>query len=449
MTLSTAGYTVGANLPLNHARILWAPITGTVTADGTDGALAANEFTFQRWEAAAGFSAWTLTTASTVALDTVFIAAHNLTGKTFRSQVGGASRTNLALRSQEFDNAAWGKANCTVTANATTAPDGTLTADTMVENTAVSVQHWIIPAPFPIVAGDQVTVSIYLKPAGRFRADIAVFAGSNGFGMRVNLNTQSIVTQSILGTALFSSGSIEALPNGWFRVSFTGYGAPADTSLNFIMYLEDAAGLSGYTGDGVSGMHVWGAQFEVGSGSTSYIPTTSAAVASDWHDIHSWITPTDSSAIAIMTNNAGVPWSTGKLRILISDGDGVEIGIIRAGVALQMQQPVFGGVNPVGLNRLIETRHSMSETGQWLGRTIQRQALRTTMDWQHLEAAWYRASFEPFARTLPQRPFGLIQNPLRMPESVAWCWTDESPAPQNMGLRDLMSVSLNITGFLE
>jgi hypothetical protein len=114
-----------------------------------------------------------------------------------------------------------------------------------------------------------------------------------------------------------------------------------------------------------------------------------------------------------------------------------------------MQQAVFGGVQPIGLNRIVETRHSMSETGQWLGRTIQRQARRTQMDWAHLTADWYRANFEPFSLALPQTPFGLIQNPARMPESVAWCWTDDTPTPSNMGIKNLMQVSLGITGYLE
>ena len=49
---------------------------------------------------------------------------------------------------------------------------------------------------------------------------------------------------------------------------------------------------------------------------------------------------------------------------------------------------------------------------------------------------------------LPQTPFALIQNPLRMPESVAWAWCDQTPQPSNQGVRDLMSVSLDITGYL-
>jgi hypothetical protein len=103
MTLSTTGYTLGSNQPLTHARILYAPITGTITADGTDGDLAANEFTFQRWSAGTLPANWTLVTAADANVDTVFIAAHNLgtTGSTVTVQtastVGGAFTTRATI----------------------------------------------------------------------------------------------------------------------------------------------------------------------------------------------------------------------------------------------------------------------------------------------------------------------------------------------------------------
>lgn len=162
------------------------------------------------------------------------------------------------------------------------------------------------------------------------------------------------------------------------------------------------------------------------------------------------ITPTDDSAIAVMLNNAGVPYSVREIRLVVTGASGaVQIGIIRAGVALQMTQPVFAGVRPIGLSRLVESRQAISETGQWLGRMIQRQASQTDMNWTHLDGAWYRSSFQPFAKALPQTPFGLIQNPSAMPESVAWCWTDAAPQPSNMGIRGYMAVSLSITGHLD
>jgi hypothetical protein len=446
MTLSTAGYTVGANQPLNRARILWSPITGTITADGTDGDLAANDYTFQRWAASAGLSRWTLTPAATVSLDTLFIAAHNLGGKTFRPQIGGASRTNLALRSEEMDNATWVKTRSTVTANATTAPDGTTTADKLVE-TAVAGTH-IIRQTVTVAANTTHSFTAYVKGAERTNGLIRMESGADGIAGNFQLGAGTI---TLVTTGVGSGGvvSISALPDGWWRVRISGIINPTTTSCDCDLTLRDGANAASYTGDGTSGLFFWGTQLEVGAVPTSYVPTVAATAASDWHDLASWMRPDDNSTIAIMANNAGVPFTTGKFSLLVTDGTDVTVGIIRAGVALQMEQPVFGGVKPIGLTRMVETRHSQSETGQWLGRTIQRQASATEMNWTYLTGAWYRSAFQPFALSLPQTPFGLIQNPLRMPESVAWCWTEQTPAPENMGVLDFMQVGLSITGFLE
>ena len=45
---------------------------------------------------------------------------------------------NLLQESETFSNAVWTKQDSSITANATTAPNGTLTADKLVENTSTS-----------------------------------------------------------------------------------------------------------------------------------------------------------------------------------------------------------------------------------------------------------------------------------------------------------------------
>jgi hypothetical protein len=298
MTLSTSGYTVGNNEPLNHARILYAPITGAITADGTGGDLAANDYTFQRWALGSGStSTWELNARNPVLVDTAFIAAHNLAGSTIQIQTND-SETGGSFVTRAIIN--------------------------------------------PI---DNSTIAVMFNNAG-------------------NLGFVPIELLDETGTSLLAEDGLPLL------------------------------------------------------------------------DEQKPIEP-------------GTAYTVVRVRVVISNAANAQVGIIRFGHALQMQRPVFGGIQPIGLMRLVETRHSISETGQWLGRTIQRQARRTSMPWAHLNAAWYRANFEPFSLTLPQTSFGLIQNPAKMPESVAWCWTDETPQPENMGIRDLMSVSLNITGFLE
>ena len=69
-----------------------------------------------------------------------------------------------------------------------------------------------------------------------------------------------------------ASGAVQAYGNGWFRCSLT-FAFPAENTKVAIW----PRGRIGYTGDGVSGIHVWGVQFEAGSIATSYIPATNRA----------------------------------------------------------------------------------------------------------------------------------------------------------------------------
>jgi len=160
------------------------------------------------------------------------------------------------------------------------------------------------------------------------------------------------------------------------------------------------------------------------------------------------VSPADGRPIAFMINNAGSPYTVGAVSVRVAAG-GVaspSIGIIRIGVALQMPRPLGHGAEPIGLRSVKSVRQMDSETGQWLGRTVQRRRQEASIGWSHLDAAWYRANFAPFADTLPDRPFGLIQNAVSMPESVAWCWTNDDPKPSYTdGKR--VSFSMSLVGF--
>lgn len=260
MTINTAGYTVGSNYPLTNARILYAPITGTVTATGTNGAYAANDYTAQRWACAAGANTWTLLTAANANVDCVFIAAHNLIGRTITIQTNTAS-----------------------------------------------------------------------------------------------------------------------------------------------------------------------------SGGTFVTRAT--------------ITPTDNTTICALFNSAGTPYTIRQIRITVDSGAGIYIGIIRAGVALQMPIPIYGGHKPITLNRVTEAQQQFSETGQWLGRIAKRQAITTTYSWDYLESSWYDSTFEPFAKTLPLYPFGIAGNPSSITSDVGWVWTGSDVQPSNMGVKAYRAVSIDVTGY--
>jgi hypothetical protein len=259
MTINTAGYTVATNQPLNHARILWNPITGTVTGDGTNPAYAANNYTSQRWTLSPGAQAWTIQSAANAQVDCVFIAAHNLAGKT-------------------------------------------------------------------------VTIS-------------------------------------------------------------------------------------------------------------------TAATAGGAHTTRASFTQADTSTIAAFFNNAGAAYTVREVRVSINDGTDIAIGIIRAGLALQMPIPLYGGHRPLNLNRVTEAQQQFSETGQWLGRIVKRRAVTTSYEWDYLKAAWYDANFEPFALTLPLNPFCIAGNPSKIGSDVGFVWTDRDVEPVNMGIKSFRRVSLPVTGY--
>jgi hypothetical protein len=131
----------------------------------------------------------------------------------------------------------------------------------------------------------------------------------------------------------------------------------------------------------------------------------------------------------------------------VNDGTDIAIGIIRAGAALQMPIPIYGGHRPLNLNRVTEAQQQFSETGQWLGRIIKRRAVTSSYDWEYLTTAWYDTYFEPFAKTIPLQPFCIAGNPSKITTDVGFVWTDRDVEPVNMGINAYRSVSLGVTGY--
>jgi hypothetical protein len=171
-------------------------------------------------------------------------------------------RTNLVLRSEEFDNAYWVKPNATITANAIVAPNGTLTGDKFVENTATAV-HSVYTSGF---SSGLNTFSIYAKAAER--GFIALETDTSGTLTYFDISTGTVGTKGSAVTA-----AIIPVGNDWYRCSISGTfgGFP-------YIQLSPANNTKTYTGDGYSGIYIWGAQVEAGAFPTSYIPTVASQV---------------------------------------------------------------------------------------------------------------------------------------------------------------------------
>ncbi len=177
-----------------------------------------------------------------------------------------SAAVNLAVRSEEFDNAVWTKTRSSITADSEIAPNGTLTADKIVEDTTASATH-LVSLGSGIIAGNTYTYSVYAKPAGR---DWIVLSpgGSWGFAW-FNISSGTVGTVTSGGSS--ATAAIQSVGNGWYRCSVT---ATAVDNRGLQILMSTGNNVVTYTGDGTSGVFLWGAQLEAGSVATNYIPTT-------------------------------------------------------------------------------------------------------------------------------------------------------------------------------
>ena len=174
--------------------------------------------------------------------------------------IEGAS-TNIIVYSEQFDNGAWPKSNINVTANATTAPDGTTSADllTGVANTALTFQQK------NIANSTNYTFSLFVKNSTLTTdSRLNVNNGSVNFNVFFNL-----VSGTITSVTAGFEGSIKTLDNGWFRVTATFLSDPSASIGTFYIVTSDQE---------AGAFYAWGAQIEDLGFASSYIPTVATAV---------------------------------------------------------------------------------------------------------------------------------------------------------------------------
>lgn len=182
------------------------------------------------------------------------------------------ARTNLCVYSQRLDVANWAKSATSIGTDVTTAPDGTLTADRIIEDG--SIGSHLITQTINFTAGTTYTLTAYVKAAERswilFAFGAAAFSVQCGYHFDVG--------NGALGTILNSaSATITPYANGWYKCTITATATiTAGANIQIITATGDVG--TSYAGDGTSGIYVWGVQVEAGAFGTSYMPTDAATV---------------------------------------------------------------------------------------------------------------------------------------------------------------------------
>lgn len=283
------------------------------------GASVALDFTANRYRTPAGgagsvatIPGVTVTRASTGYAQTnegnLVSFASGVARQTNRGLLVEEARTNLLLQSQTFDNASWTKTSATVTADQTAAPDGTTTADKLVVNNAVSFGR--AQQVVTLSAATAYRLSIFAKAGEWSRVAFRVAEDAAQF-VFFNISTGAVETAQ----AAWTTPTIEALGNGWYRCSATY--TTVGTSYTIRIAPSNADG-SFSTGDGTSGIFIWGAQLEAASTASSYIASTTASVtrAADLITIAQGMTAPFSAVTEFQPNIVG----TDQRIFAVSDG---------------------------------------------------------------------------------------------------------------------------------
>ena len=191
---------------------------------------------------------------------------------------------NIQIWSEEFDQVSWGKTGTSIAPNDIIAPDGTTTADKLIEDSNPATAHVVIDNTVATVNSDWAG-SVFAKADERHILRMNVWdasAASNSVSAIFDLLTGTVYAAIASGNGVLdplNPPRIVALADGWFRCSVSGVPNTSGTSVGIALYMQDALeGGSSYDGDGSSGLHLWGAQLENQTFATSYIPTTTGTI---------------------------------------------------------------------------------------------------------------------------------------------------------------------------
>lgn len=257
------------------------------------------------------------------------------------------ARTNNLFYSDSLSGGAWGPLDSTLTPNSALSPTGTLTGSSLIENTT-STYHGI---RYPVTFSGTTTFSVFLKYVNKRYIQFTTDYADMGTW---NVDIVGLTASRVSGSTS-SSVTLQSFGNEWIRVCYT-YVWDANNRWPNLIFASSlsTARFATYTGDGTSGIYIWGAQLESGTFPTSYIPTTTSAVtrAADVASItgsnfSSWYNQSEGTLFQNCISRApiGGPGGSnaGAGMVMVNSITGASVGFFRRADSTALEISVYTG----------------------------------------------------------------------------------------------------------
>ena len=218
------------------------------------------------------------TTNSTTGFDEVSYSASGGTGQLGINGINTGN--NIVSYSQQFNQTSkWNSANVTIAINVTPAPENSLTGTKLTEDSVASTRH-VITQNIPVTAGalsNTYSASVFAKAGERGNIAIGLkeYTGfTNQATAFFNLSTGTVGSLTAANGASVPTGNITPVGNNWYQCAMsTNLGNATATAIGMEISVANSSSNNTYTGDGTSGLYIWGAQTQQAAAATVYVAT--------------------------------------------------------------------------------------------------------------------------------------------------------------------------------
>ena len=182
------------------------------------------------------------------------------------------SATNLATFSEDFSKISL--LQSTITTNNIKSPNGLIKGNLWLANATSNAKE--LQEQYSVTSGITYTESWFVKYKSlQFIQMVTTSATFGAFYANFDL------VNGTKGNSNYTNCSIEAYPDGWYRIQATQVATSTGTGrLGGLRMIASATASRGgnITTDGTEGVYVWGHQVEANSFATSYIPTAGTTI---------------------------------------------------------------------------------------------------------------------------------------------------------------------------